>query len=234
MSALVKQKEFVMNVLFKLGILAIAMQLGLQTALAVEPGFTPLFDGQSIDGWIGGTDSFDIADGQLVSRPGSRGNLLTKDEYDDFELRFEFRLTPGANNGLGIRVPREGNGSYEGIELQILDDTADKYRDLKPYQYHGSAYGIAPARRGFLKPVGEWNEQEVHCEGRKITVILNGTKILDADLDEAAPGGKTLDGVPHPGLANSSGHVGFLCHDDVVAFRNIRIKPLHSTSAPKP
>lgn len=152
--------------------------------------------------------------------------MLTAGEYGDFVFRFEFRLTPGANNGLGIRVPAGGDGSYNGIELQILDDTAEKYRDLKPYQFHGSAYGIAPAERGALRPVGEWNEEEVRCEGRQITVILNNKKILDVALDEVAADGKTIDGLPHPGLNNRSGHIGFLCHDDEVAFRNIRIRDL--------
>jgi hypothetical protein len=201
----------------------------MSSALGKDPGFVTLFDGHSLNGWIGATGSFSIEEGLLVSREGSRGNLLTEGEYGDFDFRFEFRLTPGANNGLGIRVPTGGDGSFDGIEVQIIDDSAEKYRDLKPYQFHGSAYGIAPARRGFLRPVGEWNEEEVRCVGRHLTVTLNGTAILDVDLDEAAPGGQTMDGAEHPGLANSKGHIGFLCHDDVVAFRNIRIKDLVST-----
>jgi hypothetical protein len=186
----------------------------------------PLFNGQNFDGWIGGPGRFSIEDGVLVSRKGSRGNMLTQGEYGDFVFRFEFRLTPGANSGLGVRVPLDGDGSYDGIELQILDDSAEKYRDLKPYQYHGSAYGIAPAERGALRPVGEWNEEEVRCEGRRVMVILNGRTILDVDLDEVANDGKTIDGLPHPGLNNQRGHIGFLCHDDEVAFRNIRIRDL--------
>jgi hypothetical protein len=162
----------------------------------------------------------------LVSKPGSHGNMLTEREYRDFILRFEFQLTPGANSGIGIRTPQGGDGSYEGIELQILDDTAEKYRDLMPYQYHGSAYGIAPANRGALLPTGQWNEQEIRCQGNHITVILNGTTILDVDLNKAAPGGKTLDGKAHGGLDPAVGHVGILCHDDVVAFRNLRIREL--------
>jgi len=196
------------------------------TSRPAETGFVSLFDGQTLQGWIGAKDSFALEDGLLVSQTGARGNLLTESEYRDFILRCEFRLTPGANNGLGIRLPREGDPAYEGIELQILDDTAEKNQDLKPYQYHGSAYGIAPAKRGSLKPVGEWNRQEVRCQDRHITVLLNGNTILDVDLDAAAPGGITRDAAAHPGLNRRQGHIGFLCHGDRVAFRNIRIQRL--------
>ena len=109
--------------------------------------------------------------------------------------------------------------------MQILDDSSSKYADLKPYQYHGSIYGVVPAKRGHLKPVGQWNQQEVICQGSQVTVKLNGTTIVDADINEAAENG-TLDGRPHPGLKRTSGHIGFLGHGSRVAFRNLRIKPL--------
>ena len=104
----------------------------------------------------------------IVVKPeegGSGGNLYTEKEYSNFILRFEFQLTPGANNGLGIHAPLGGDAAYQGKELQILDNTAEKYAKLKPYQYHGSVYGIIPAKRGFLKPIGEWNSQEVTVNG---------------------------------------------------------------------
>ena len=134
-------------------------------------------------------------------------------------------LTPGANNGLGIRCPLKGPAHYDGIELQIIDNTAPKYKNLKPWQYHGSVYGVVSAKRGHLKPVGQWNSQEIICQGRRVKVILNGATIVDADLEKAsAP--KTLDGNPHAGLKRTKGHVGFLGHGDRVEFRNIRIKVL--------
>ena len=125
---------------------------------------------------------------------------------------------------LGIRSPLEGDAAYSGLELQILDNTADIYKDLEDYQYHGSAYGLIPAKRGFLKPVGEWNYQEVIVDGSKVKVILNGTTILEGDLEEA--GKNPLDGVEHPGLDRKKGHIGFLGHGSEVWFRNIRIKEL--------
>ena len=195
-----------------------------------ETGFLLLFNGKNLDGWVGNTQSYRAENGMIVIDPegegeGSGGNLYTAKEYSDFIFRFEFQLTPGANNGLGIHAPLEGAASYQGKELQIIDNTAAKYADLEPYQYHGSVYGIIPARRGFLKPVGEWNQQEVIVQGSSIKVILNGTAIVDGDFMEASKNG-TMDGKDHPGLQRTKGHIGFLGHGDVVRFRNIRIQDL--------
>lgn len=194
-----------------------------------KEGYKVLFDGTNMHEWIGNTTDYVIEDGDMAIRPkpgkGSGGNLFTKDQYSDFIFRFEFQLTPGANNGLGIRAPLEGDAAYEGMELQILDNDAPIYKDLHVYQYHGSIYGTVAAKRGFLKPTGEWNYEEVIVKGPKIQVILNGTKILDADITEARKNG-AADGKPHPGLKRDSGHIGFLGHGSPVKFRNIRIKEL--------
>ena len=111
------------------------------------------------------------------------------------------------------------------MELQILDNEDPIYKNLKKYQYHGSVYGIIPARRGFLKPIGEWNYQEVIAKGNRIKVILNGEVILDGDIQEATLNG-TMDKREHPGLFNKKGHIGFLGHGSVVKFKNIRVKEL--------
>ncbi|MGM0665841.1 MAG: DUF1080 domain-containing protein [Bacteroidota bacterium] len=190
-------------------------------------GFVALFDGLTLDNWTGNKESYVVEDGCIVVRPdrGSGGNLFTSEQYGDFILRFEFQLTPGANNGLGIRAPLEGDAAYEGMELQILDNSAEIYSELEPYQYHGSVYGVIPAKKGFLKPVGEWNEQEVIVDGNKIKVVLNGTLIVDGDITEAIRNG-TMDKRDHPGLKRKSGHIGFLGHGSVVKFRSIRLKKL--------
>ncbi|HWZ36534.1 MAG TPA: family 16 glycoside hydrolase, partial [Mucilaginibacter sp.] len=194
-----------------------------------KDGFKVLFDGTNMFNWIGNTVDYTTEDGNLVIHPrpgkGNGGNLYTKQEYSDFVFRFEFKLTPGANNGLGIRAPLEGDAAYTGMELQILDNEAPQYKNLHVYQYHGSVYGTIPAKRGYLKPVGEWNYEEVIVKGPKIKVILNGTVINDADITEARKNG-AADGKPHPGLQRNSGHIGFLGHGDVVYFRNIRVKDL--------
>ena len=110
--------------------------------------------------------------------------------------------------------------------MQILDNTAKKYENLKTYQYHGSIYGVVPALRGYLKPVGEWNTQIVIAKGDHITVILNETVILDATLTHFIKNNRTIDGKDHPGLGNKKGHVGFLGHGDPLWFRNITIKKI--------
>jgi hypothetical protein len=192
-----------------------------------KEGFRVLFDGTNMHEWTGNTKDYVLEDGNIVMHPSKSfgGNLYTKDEFDNFVLRFEFMLTPGANNGLGIRTPMEGDAAYVGMELQILDNEAPIYKDLQPYQYHGSVYGVIPAKRGYLKPTGEWNYQEVIADGDHIKVILNGTTILDGNIREAAKNG-TMDHKDHPGLFNKKGHIGFLGHGSEVKFRNIRIKEI--------
>ena len=189
--------------------------------------FAALFNGRNLDNWTGNKTSYIVEDGNIVVKPGdgSGGNLFTEKEYADFIFRFEFQLTPGANNGLGIRAPLTGDAAYSGMELQILDDTAPIYANLQPYQYHGSVYGVIPARKGYQKPVGEWNYEEVNVQGTKIKIILNGTVIVDGDIAGPRDNG-TMDHNDHPGLKNATGHIGFLGHGSELKFRNIRIKDL--------
>ena len=192
-------------------------------------GFVPLFNGIDMDGWIGNLKDYIARNGSIACVPvnGGHGNLYTEKEYSDFVLRFEFKLTPAANNGLGIRTPPQGDAAYEGMELQILDNEADVYKNLEKYQYHGSVYGVIPAKRGYLKPTGEWNVQEVIANGNKIKITLNGTVILDGDIATASKNfTETIDKQKHPGLSNKKGHIGFLGHGSEVEFKNIRIKEL--------
>jgi len=193
----------------------------------IENGFVQLFNGENLDGWIGNKTDYIVENGEIVIYPGrgGHGNLFTENEYGDFVFRFEFQLTPGANNGLGIRAPLEGDAAYVGMELQIIDNTAEIYKDLEDYQFHGSVYGVIPAKRGYLKPVGEWNVQEVVARGPHIKVTLNGAVILDGNIELASKDG-TIDGNDHPGLERQKGYIGFLGHGSVVRFRNIRIKDL--------
>ncbi len=194
----------------------------MQASPNLEDGFAWLFDGSTLNGWIGDTAGYAVEDGAIACTPQGR-NIYTAKEYGDFTLRLEFMLTPGANNGIGMRAPTGGDAAFEGIEVQVLDDAHPKYASIKPWQAHGSVYGVVPAKRGALRPAGEWNEQEIDLQGTRIRVTLNGTVIVDADLYRHAHDG-TLDGVPHPGLRRTSGHIGFLGHGDRVLFRRIRIK----------
>jgi hypothetical protein len=192
-----------------------------------QQGFVSLFNGTDLTGWTGGSKGYLVRDGLLIVDPTEGGgDLYTDREFGDFIFRFEFRLTPGANNGVGIRVPKGGHAAYQGMEIQILDHDSPRYHGwLKDYQHHGSIYGVVPAKTGYLKPVGEWNRQEIKAKGKQITVTLNGTTIVDADIEKASTP-KTLDGQKHPGLQQTSGHVGFCGHGDYLELRNIRIKSL--------
>lgn len=190
-----------------------------------KESFKILFDGTSMSEWVGNTEEYVLENGCIVMKPAREpgGNLYSKDKFDNFILRFEFLLTPEGNNGLGIRHTIVDRG-YSGMELQILDNEAPVYKDLKPWQYHGSVYGYIPAKRGFQKPTGEWNIQEVIANGDNIKIILNGIVILDGNLREAT---KDLpaDQVDRT-IFNKTGHLAFLGHGSVVKFRNIRIKEL--------
>ena len=187
--------------------------------------FQPLFNGQDLAGWQG--SGYVVEDGLLVCQPGVGGFFRSAGQYADFVMRIEFKLPPGGNNGLVIRSAPSGPLS-NGIELQILDDSAAKYAKLAPYQYHGSIYGAVPAHRGYQRPVGEWNYEEVVCKGPQITVKLNGTTIVDADVSTIdKPGIAGAKG----GLIRRDGHVGFLSHGDRVEFRNIVVRVLEGKGA---
>lgn len=191
-----------------------------------EEGFTSIFDGKTLNGWQGGKGGYEVKDGAIVClKDGKGGNLYTEKEYANFFLRFEFKLTPGANNGIGIRTPKEGDPAFVGMEIQILDDGHPSYKGLQPYQTHGSVYGVLPAKRGFLKPTGEWNSEEITCDGKHVKVVLNGETIVDGDIEKASTP-KTIDGRDHPGLKREKGHICFCGHGAHVEFRNLRVKEL--------
>ncbi|RYG49787.1 MAG: DUF1080 domain-containing protein [Chitinophagaceae bacterium] len=192
-----------------------------------QQGFDVLFDGTNLDKWTGNKTDYVIEDGNIVLHPENKGggNLYTAKEYGDFEFQFEFKLIPGANNGVGIRTKLTGDAAYDGMEIQILDNDDPQYKDLHEYQFHGSVYGVIPAKRGFLKPTGEWNSQTIIAKGNHIQVILNGEKILDGDIKKASEHG-TMDKQKHPGLFNKKGHIGFLYHETTISFRNVKVKEM--------
>lgn len=201
---------------------------GFLLAVPAEPGFTSLFNGKDLSGWklVGKEGRGYIVEDALIECPSDGGgNLFTEKEYANFTFRFEFKLDEGANNGIGIRAPYEGDAAYQGMEIQILDNDAPRYRGrLRPAQYHGSIYDVVPAKTGFLKPAGQWNSEEITARGRQITVTLNGHTITDANLDSLTDPAILKK---HPGLARSIGHIGFLGHGPArVWFRNVRVKEL--------
>ncbi len=186
--------------------------------------FKPLFDGESLAGWSGAVDDYEVVDGALRCKAGRGGLLLADGQLANFIVRVEFRLPPGGNNGLAIRTPGTGDTAYNGLcELQVLDDTHPKYNDIDPRQAHGSAYGMVAATRGYLRPNGEWNFQEVTVDGSRVKVELNGTVILDTDLAEVD---EFMGGHAHPGLNRTTGYFGFAGHNDPVEFRNVSLREL--------
>ena len=195
--------------------------------LAPDPGFTLLYNGRNLEGWHlenGKGPGYLAQDNRIVCPANGGGNLYTEREYANFILRFEFLLTEGANNGIGIRAPYEGDAAYKGMEIQILDHDATVYKGkLRPVQYHGSVYDVVAAKTGFLKPTGEWNDEEIKAEGRHITVTLNGHEIVNTNLDDVTDPA-TL--AKHPGLQRITGHIGLLGHGTRVEFRNLRVKEL--------
>lgn len=207
---------------------------------AVEPGFVPIFNGRNLDGWqgLGGdTSSYYAQDGQLICKDTGKVPIFTVKEYANFILRLEIKLDPGGNNGVGIRTKVSKQPHLEGSEIQVLDDpyyvrgipregkAPKDWVPLKNYQHHGSIYGVVPAKPGHLKPAGEWNQQEIVCDGRRVKITLNGTVIVDANLDQVKP----IDGLAHPGLFYPQGHIGLHAHGNFgakVYFRNLRLKEL--------
>ena len=193
-------------------------------AILANDGFTTLFDGKSLEGWAGALDNYEVVDGAIRCKSGKGGVLHTRDEYGDFVVRLEFKVPPGGNNGLAIRYPGTGDTAYVGMcELQVLDNDSDKYTKLDPRQYHGSAYGMVAAARGYQRSPGQWNFQEVTVVGSTIKVELNGNMILDADLSQVKD---LMADTPHPGKDRTRGFFGFAGHSDPVEFRNVRIKEL--------
>jgi len=188
----------------------------------------PLFNGRDLTGWEGaGADAaacWTVADGVLVctGKPGPW--LRSKSQYGDFNLRLEYLLKPGGNSGVYVRVPADGahqgreaaemaGGKLSGVEVQILDDASDRYRDIQPYQFCGSVYAIAPARKHVCRPPGHWNSLEIDCRGTAYRVVHNGELIVDAADDEFAELKRR----------EIKGFFGLQNHSEEVQFRNLRI-----------
>jgi hypothetical protein len=190
-----------------------------------DEGFIPLFDGRSLAGWtsIGGKPgNWGVDGGLLVARGNGKGWISTNRAFADFILRLEYRTGPGGNSGVLIRAPHRGDPSFDGMEIQILDDGAPVYRGLRPDQYTGSVYGVVASRRGHARPPGEWNSLEIRADGPKVRVELNGVLIVD-EVDVA---GHAEAVARHPGIRSRSGFVGLQSHESPVQFRNIRIREL--------
>jgi hypothetical protein len=188
-----------------------------------EEGFQPLFDGRSLEGWqrFGGKgEAWRVEDGMIVSQGHGGGWLGTNRDYADFQLRLEFRLSPGSNSGVYLRAPADTSHiSRTGMEIQVLDEEAPRHRNIQPWQRTGAIYHVAAPKPGHLKPTGEWNTLEVLADGPRVRIWLNGEEVVDDRLDSHPELERE-----HPGLKRTSGRIGLQSHNDRVEFRNLRIK----------
>lgn len=221
-------------------ILATTLCLATNIVSANEEGFVPIFNSKNLDGWqgIGGdTSSYCVENGELICKDTGKVHIFTTKEFSNFILRLEIKMDPGGNNGVGIRDKVSKQPHLEGNEIQVLDDPyyvrgipregkePKDWVPLKDYQHHGSLYGVMPAKTGQLKPTGQWNQEEIVCDGRRVKVTLNGVVIVDTDLDKVKP----IDSHEHPGLFHEKGFIGLHAHGNYgakVYFRNMRIKEL--------
>jgi hypothetical protein len=171
---------------------------------------------------VGGPiDSWGVEDGVLFTTGEEGGWLSTDREYGDFELQFEFRVPPDGNSGVFIRAPREGSPWIDGMEIQVLDDYAEQYAKLMPYQYCGSVYGVEPSKQRFTKEAGEWQTMAIRCQGPHVKITLNDTVVVDTDLTEHAD-----KAAEHPGIERKKGFIGLQNHGSRLDYRNIRIREL--------
>jgi hypothetical protein len=193
---------------------------------APPEGFESIFNGKDLTGWTvnegAKIDRWGAGDGILFTTgQGGGGWLMTEKEYGDFEVMLEYKVPPNGNSGVGLRSPLRGDPAYVGMEIQILDDYGSQYKNLRPTQYTGSIYDVVPPSKRVTKPAGEWNAMHITARGRHVTVEVNGTVIVDADLDDHKDRADK-----HPGLLREKGHLGLQCHTDRVEFRHIYLKPL--------
>jgi hypothetical protein len=196
-------------------------------------GWTLLFDGSSLDGWRGygrdeAPDGWAAVDGTLtlVARAG---DLITRAQYEDFEVAFEWMVGPGGNSGVFYRAVEGLPLIYHGApEYQVLDD-AGHVDGQSPLTSAGSNYGLDPAPRGLVKPAGEWNSGRIVVEGNRVEHWLNGAKAVDYELHSEAwttsVANSKFDAWPAYGQARR-GHIGLQDHGDQVWYRNIKLREI--------
>ncbi len=203
------------------------------TAEERAEGWRLLFDGQTTDGWRGfrATDmpqGWRVVDGTLA-RVAPGGDIITVDQFADFELALEWRVGPAGNSGVFFRATEDVPRIYEGApEMQVLDD--ERHPDgQSPLTSAGANYGLDPAPRGVVRPAGEWNEARIVARGAHVEHWLNGVKVVEYELWtpewEARVTNSKFAEWPSYGRA-ANGHIGLQDHDDPVAYRNIKIRTL--------
>ncbi len=209
------------------GHIALGVEAVGATAIAVkqidisELGYTPLLNGRDLSGWEGADQDASLCwqtEGDKLVCTGAKGPWLRSlQSFGDFNLRLEYKLQEGGNSGVYIRVPPDGrhHGAGAGVEIQVLDDQADRYRKLKPYQFSGSVYAVVAAKPRVARPAGNWNSLEINCRADRYTIRQNGVVVVDADAEDA----------PELGQRRMAGRLGLQNHSEAVWFRHLRIGP---------
>ena len=212
------------------------------TQKEVKQGWKALFNGENLDGWTSvGKDTppergWNVENGVLtVNKGGAQrgGDIITKEQYSDFDLMFEFKITKGANSGLKYFFMRYEKGGWLGLEYQILDDQThpDAKLGRDGNRLQGGLYDMfPPAKNKKDLPIGEWNKGRIVAKGTKVEHYLNGKKVLSFDrksdaYKEALNLSKFKDSEPMFGDVER-GHIFLQDHQDEVSFRNIKIKVL--------
>lgn len=189
-------------------------------------GYVGLSEGEALAGWQlvdGRGPGYTVTNGVFICPADGGGRLLTEARYDDFILRFEFKVSPGGRHGIALRAPDDGDSDYAPMEIVLADDAAPQAEDRKPGERVGSLRGAVAAQGGALKPPGKWNRAEIMCQERQIRVMVNGNAVLDADLNRIRDP-QVLRA--RPGLLRSRGRIGLVGGGSRAEFRRIRIKEL--------
>jgi len=187
-----------------------------------EPGFQPIFNGRDLEGWqgVGGpTTNWKVQNGILscTGKPGSSW-IATKEKYADFELRLEFNIPTDGNSGIFIRAPKEGAPWVAGLEIQVLDDYGDKWKNLKPAQFTGSIYAVKEPSIRATKKAGQWQTIRIRCIGSKCDVWVNNKHVVSDNLAGLAEKNPRV-----PGLKRKDGFIGLQNHSSPVHFRKLEI-----------
>lgn len=199
------------------------------TAKEKSQGWKLLFDGKTLQGWVvpGRKEGWTVEDGTIVCQAQGGGDLRTTEQYGNFILSLDFRLTPGANSGVFVRIADPADPVQTGIEVQLLDSFGKP-----PSRWDcGAVYDCLAPSKEPCRPAGEWNTMVITCKDNLITVRLNNEDIIRMNLDEWTTAGKNPDGTPNKFRTayKEMARRGFIAlqdHGSRLWFRNIKIRPL--------
>ena len=196
-------------------------------------GWKLLFDGTTGAGWRGYRQQtlpagWQVKDGALTRVAGG-GDIITDEQFKNFELALEWKISPGGNSGIFYRASEDSDAIYwNAPEMQVLDDARHPDGQSR-MTAAGAAYDLYPSPAGIVKPANEWNAVRLVVNGNHVEQWLNGVKVVEYDFGSPDFQAKVKESkfAPHPNFGrNSAGHIGLQDHGDVVAFRNIKIRVL--------